>query len=80
LGSAFSAVDRSIPATPTNPEVHYLKGQILYKQGKKVESVVLFKKALENPDKLPKSLQGQFCHDLKQADESAAKTVKVCKG
>ena len=80
LDKAIVAIDRSIPVTPNNPEVHYLKGQILYKQGKKVESVVLFKKALENPDKLPKSLQGQFCHDLGQADKAVAQTVKVCKG
>ena len=79
LDKAVAAVDRTISVTPTNPEVYYLKGQILYKQGKKVESVALFKKALESPDKLPKSLQGQFCHDLKQADEAAAQTVKVCK-
>jgi tetratricopeptide (TPR) repeat protein len=79
LDKAISAVDRAKAQTPDNPELHYLKGQILFKQGKKAESVPFFKQALKNPEKLPKSLQGQFCHDLAGADPAAAQSVSVCK-
>ncbi len=79
LDQAIAAVDAARQQTPDNPEVHYLKGQILFKQGKKAESVPLFKQALATPNKLPKSLQGQFCHDLSGADPAAAQSLPVCK-
>ncbi len=76
LDDAIKAVDAAIAKTPQNPELHYLKGQILVKQNKKAESVPFFKRALSEPQKLPPSLKGQFCHDLYQVDQAAWKGAK----
>lgn len=76
LDDAIKAVDAAIAKTPQNPELHYLKGQILVKQNKKAESVPFFKRALSEPQKLPASLKGQFCHDLYQVDQAAWKGAK----
>ncbi len=76
LDDAIKSVDAAIAKTPQNPELHYLKGQILVKQNKKSESVAFFKRALSEPQKLPPSLNGQFCHDLYQVDQAAWKTAK----
>jgi tetratricopeptide (TPR) repeat protein len=53
----------AISQTPDNPELYYLKGQILRKQGKKNSDLGKFKQALENFDRalsqsaqLPKSI------------------------
>ncbi len=76
LDDAIKAVDIALAKTPQNPELHYLKGQILVKQNKKPQSVPFFKRALSEPNKLPPSLKGQFCNDLRQVDEKVWKEVK----
>jgi hypothetical protein len=78
LDDANKSVDAALKETPQNPELHYLKGQILVKQKKKAESVPFFKTALSesNRKKLPDSLKAQFCNDLRQVDEGAWKEVK----
>jgi tetratricopeptide (TPR) repeat protein len=78
LDDANKSVDAALKETPQNPELHYLKGQILVKQKKKAESVPFFKTALSksNREKLPDSLKAQFCNDLRQVDEGAWKEVK----
>lgn len=76
LDDAIKSVDAALAKTPQNPELHYLKGQILVKQNKKKESVPYFKRALSEPNKLPPSLKGQFCHDLSQVDPDAWKAAK----
>ena len=57
---AVAAVDKAIAAAPNNPELLYLKAQLLAKQGAKGDSAVLFKKALESADQLPTSLVKQI--------------------
>ncbi len=76
LDDAINAVNRALAEKKQNPELHYLKGQILVKQKKKAESVPFFKRALAEPNKLPPSLKGQFCNDLRQVDEGAWKESK----
>jgi tetratricopeptide (TPR) repeat protein len=76
LDDAIKAVDIALAKTPQNPELHYLKGQILVKQNKKPQSVPFFKRALSEPNKLPPSLKGQFCNDLRQVDQNVWKEVK----
>jgi tetratricopeptide (TPR) repeat protein len=73
LDDALKAVNRAIQVTPNNPDLYYLRGQILVKQNKKSDSVPDFKRALSEPKKLPDSLKAQFCNDLRQVDPSAAK-------
>ena len=48
---ALPFVEQALIDTPDNPELYYLKGQILYKQGKSQQNNSLFKQALENFDK-----------------------------
>ena len=57
---AVAAVDKAIAAAPNNPELLYLKAQLLAKQGARADSTVLFKKALESADQLPTSLVKQI--------------------
>ncbi|RMF22360.1 MAG: tetratricopeptide repeat protein [Cyanobacteria bacterium J083] len=48
LEQAIVAVDSALKATPDNPELYYLKGQILYKMAKKQQNVAIFEEALTN--------------------------------
>lgn len=48
--SALTYVDKSIESTPLNPELYYLKGQILRKKGEKEKSVTLLEEAVKNFD------------------------------
>lgn len=57
---AVVAVDKAIAAAPSNPELLYLKAQLLAKQGAQADSAVLFKKALESANQLPTSLVKQI--------------------
>ena len=53
---ALTAVDRALQATPAtaaNPEVLYLKAQILVRQGNHKASLPFFEKALAKKDQLP---------------------------
>ncbi|MGK7877181.1 MAG: Sll0314/Alr1548 family TPR repeat-containing protein [Xenococcaceae cyanobacterium] len=60
---ALQFVDRALEATPDNPELYYLKGQILRKQGRKENNLSLlrqaleyFDQALEKAEQLPESI------------------------
>jgi tetratricopeptide (TPR) repeat protein len=58
---AVAAVDVAISAAPTNPELLYLKAQILAKKGgAQADSVKLFKQALTYADQLPTALVRQI--------------------
>jgi len=57
---ALSAVAQAIAAAPNNPELHYLKGQILTKQGARGDSTAAFNKALDYADQLPTALVRQM--------------------
>jgi len=56
LDRAIAAVDKAIAAAPSNPELFYLKAQILAKQKKIQESLGFFEKALAQKDQLPVAL------------------------
>ncbi len=57
---ALSAVDRALAAAPNNPELLYLKAQILRKQGKLAASRDFFDQALAKKDQLPAGLVKQI--------------------
>ncbi|PPS43322.1 Sll0314/Alr1548 family TPR repeat-containing protein [Chroococcidiopsis sp. TS-821] len=64
---ALTYVDRAIQATPNNPELYYLKAQILAEQGNKQNNPSALKAAVENfdraiakKDQLPSSLVQQI--------------------
>ncbi|MGG6296102.1 Sll0314/Alr1548 family TPR repeat-containing protein [Leptolyngbya sp. AN02str] len=50
---ALQAVNQALEETPDNPELLYLKAQILVKQGKDQESTTFFGQALEQVSQLP---------------------------
>jgi predicted Zn-dependent protease len=49
---ALAAVDQALRGTPDNPELLYLKAQILAIQNKYPESLPFFRQALATPDRL----------------------------
>ncbi len=60
IDQAIVAVDQAIAAAPTNPELLYLKAQLLAKQGAQADSAALFDKALDYSSQLPTSLVKQI--------------------
>jgi tetratricopeptide (TPR) repeat protein len=78
---ALVAVDQALRQTPDNPEVIYLKAQILVKQKKLKEALPLFAQALTKKSQLPggvvKSLQREHDRTVRQlAKISKAGTVQ----
>ncbi len=68
--------ERALQATPENPELYYLKGQILSKQGRKTDEMSLVKQALENYDialskieQLPKATAKSLRRERRKAAE-----------
>jgi tetratricopeptide (TPR) repeat protein len=60
---ALTAVDQALKATAAtaeNPELLYLKGQIMSRQGKYKDSVALFQKALTKEKQLPKGVAAEI--------------------
>lgn len=57
---ALAAVNTAIQQTPNNPELYYLKAQILRLQGKGQESLRFFRQALEKQGQLPANLTYQI--------------------
>ncbi len=64
---ALIAVNKALAATPNNPEIHYLKGQILYnlaKETKEVrqaeEAVKHFQRAIARSEQLPESISKPY--------------------
>ncbi|MTJ06165.1 Sll0314/Alr1548 family TPR repeat-containing protein [Anabaena sp. UHCC 0204] len=71
---ALDYVNRSLKTTADNPELYYLKAQILYAKGKKEKSQNLIKEAISHFDKaltkksqLPANLVKQIEHERNQA-------------
>jgi tetratricopeptide (TPR) repeat protein len=57
---ALAAVDRALQQSPKNPELLYLKAQILRKQGNAQASLPLFQQALASQGQLPNSITYQI--------------------
>ena len=60
---AIDYIDRSMETTPSNPDVFYLKAQILRKLGQEQESLDFFNKALEKQTQLPKRHAAQITYE-----------------
>jgi tetratricopeptide (TPR) repeat protein len=76
---AMEFVERALALTPTNPEVLYLKAQILVKQGKKPEALEFFKKALEKQAQLPNSSAAQITYEQCRLQNSLDNGSRDCK-
>lgn len=73
---AMEAVDRAIQATPENPELYYLKAQILVKQGNNQGSIPLFERALQKQAQLPPALVRQITRELDRTRRRIANVGK----
>lgn len=73
---ALSAVNRAIAAAPENPELFYLKAQILRRQGAKADSLAQFQRALDYADQLPQSLVTRITWE--QCATEAAVPIEQC--
>ncbi len=60
LEQALAAVGKAIAAAPKNPELIYLKAQLLAKQGEQANSTALFEEALTYSAQLPTALVQQI--------------------
>ncbi len=67
---AISYMDKALKANPDNPELQYLKGQLLRTQGRKTQNVAMlreaftyFEQALKKQDQLPKLVLISLRHD-----------------
>ena len=60
LDQALTAVNTALQQTPTNPELLYLKAQILRKQNNGQESLRLFRQALVKKEQLPRNIVRQI--------------------
>jgi tetratricopeptide (TPR) repeat protein len=71
---ALEYVNKALKSTPNNPEIYYLKGQILYQKAKPDnrslfrQSIDNFKEALKKADQLPESLVKQIKYELNNAE------------
>jgi len=76
---AIEFVDLALSMTPNNPEVLYLKAQILRKQNKQQESLELFKKALEKQAQLPNSSVAQITYEQCRLQKDIDNINRDCK-
>ncbi|WP_236739051.1 Sll0314/Alr1548 family TPR repeat-containing protein [[Phormidium ambiguum] IAM M-71] len=60
---ALQFVDRALQETPNNPELHYLKAQILVNAKQDQEAQKHFQLALANPEQLPKEMVAQIVRE-----------------
>ncbi|MBW4442485.1 MAG: hypothetical protein KME10_14875 [Plectolyngbya sp. WJT66-NPBG17] len=68
---ALQAVDRALSKTPSNPELSYLKAQILVRSQRDRDSIPLFETALSKKDQLPAATVQQIQRELRGAQQRA---------
>ncbi|MBD1842962.1 tetratricopeptide repeat protein [Cyanobacteria bacterium FACHB-63] len=66
---ALQAVDRALSKAPDNPELSYLKAQILVRSQRHSDSIPLFQKALSKKDQLPATTVQQIQRELRGAQQ-----------
>ena len=71
LDDALIAVDRALAGAGDNPELYYLKAQLLVRQGNPTDSLEWFNKALELRDQLPQKLQTRIQWEECNASDDA---------
>jgi tetratricopeptide (TPR) repeat protein len=81
---AMESVERALNLTPNNPEVLYLKAQILRSQGKNKEAQEFFNKAGEKLAQLPNYSAAQItyeqCRNQNKIDNGSEDKGRDCKG
>ena len=75
---AMEFVDRALELTPDNPEVLYLKAQILVKQDRHQESLGFFQQALAKKAQLLGYTAGQIIREECRADKEVNNSPRNC--
>lgn len=74
---ALEAVERAIAASCNNPELYYLKAQILVAKGQDREAVPLFDQALQAAAQLPEALVEQIQMERDRAAQRSGLTGQL---
>lgn len=77
---ALEYVDRALQLTPDNPEVLYLKAQILVRQDKDQEALKFFNEALQKRAQLPNYSVGQIVYEQCKTQEQFDGIDRDCHG
>lgn len=77
---ALEFADRALQLAPDNPEVLYLKAQILVSQGKNQEALELFNKALEKKAQLPTESVAQMTFERCKTQNRLDQGSRNCDG
>lgn len=75
---AMEAVDIALQTTPNNPDLLYLKAQILVQQERDQESLAFFQQALDRQTQLLPSLAGQIAWEACRAGSRATGRNQDC--
>jgi tetratricopeptide (TPR) repeat protein len=75
---AIEFVDQALAETPDNPELHYLKAQILRIQGETEESIRFFEMALERQQQLPLNVSEQIAYEFCRAENEMRERNRNC--
>ncbi len=77
--NAMDFVERALELAPDNPDLFYLKAQILRNQGLEKESLEFFKKALEKRAQLPERYAAQITYEQCRTENSLANGNRDCR-
>jgi tetratricopeptide (TPR) repeat protein len=75
---AMAAVERAIAAAPDNPDLQYLKAQILVQQGNEAESLAFFDIALESRANFPTALGNQIAWERCRTNNRVNNETQNC--
>lgn len=75
---AMQFVDQALKLTPNNPDLFYLKAQVLVKQGKNQESLEFFRKALDKQAQLPRQLRNQIAYERCRTERRIDQKERDC--
>jgi tetratricopeptide (TPR) repeat protein len=77
---ALQAVDQALQTTPENPDLYYLKAQILVRQGQEQASLEFFQKAIDQQAQLPQALANQIAYEQCRTTNRVNSTNQSCVG
>lgn len=75
---AINAIEAAIAAAPNNPDLEYLRAQVLVNQGDDDDSIAHFDIALANADHFPRNLRNQIAYERCRANNRANDASEDC--
>ena len=75
---ALQFVEQALKITPNNPDLYYLKAQVLVRQGKNQESLEFFQKALSKNQQLPRKLRNQIAYEHCRTENRIDNKGRTC--